>query len=152
MLACSRLFHRLLVVLVADSVEWFGKENGEERKPGRKEKGLTLAVFFSCSLFFSPSPPSERLEQGAQDQTIEPTAVQTNDLPIEIARPPCPSQRLSLGIPIKIAIIEKIESVRGTMGRGKPRALSFSFSPASPLIKRGPALRRREAQSCFSVE
>ena len=29
-------------------------------------------------------------------------------------------------------IIEKIESARGTMGRGKPRALSFSFSPASP--------------------
>ena len=29
-------------------------------------------------------------------------------------------------------IIERIESARGTMGRGKPRALSFSFSPASP--------------------
>ena len=30
-----------------------------------------------------------------------------------------PPQRLPLGIPIKIAIIEKIESARGTMERGK---------------------------------
>ena len=59
-----------------------------------------------------------------------------------------PPQRLLLGIPIKIAIIEKIESAPRTMGRGKggslssliplpivPRALSFSFSPASPQHK-----------------
>ena len=32
-----------------------------------------------------------------------------------------PPQRLPLGIPIKIAIIEKIESGQGTMGRGKRR-------------------------------
>jgi len=52
-LACSRLFHRLLVVLVADSVEWFEKESGGERKPGRREKGLTLAVFFLLTFLFS---------------------------------------------------------------------------------------------------
>ena len=40
-----------------------------------------------------------------------------------------PPQRLPLGIPIKISIIEKIESARRT------RALSFSFSPASPQHK-----------------
>ena len=38
-----------------------------------------------------------------------------------------PPRRLPLGIPIKIAIIEKIESARGTMGRGK-RPL-FSHPP-----------------------
>ena len=55
-----------------------------------------------------------------------------------------PPQRLPLGIPIKIAIIVKIESARRMMGRGKrrkpffslppshrPPALSFSFSPVS---------------------
>ena len=64
-----------------------------------------------------------------------------------------PPQRLPLGIPIKIAIIEKIESARGTMGRGKRplfslplpivlRALSF-FSPQLPHNTKRP-LRRRE--------
>ena len=96
-------------------------------------------LFFSFLLSSSPSPLSERLEQGAQDQTIEPTTLQTNDLPTEIARPLSPSQRLSLGIPGKTAIIEKIESAWGTMGRGKSRALSCSFSSASPLIQGGPA-------------
>ena len=41
-----------------------------------------------------------------------------------------PPQRLPLGIPIKIVIIEKIESAPGTMGRGKrqePEASLFSF-------------------------
>ena len=37
---------------------------------------------------------------------------------------------------IKISIIEKIESARGTMGRGK--RLSFPFSPASPQLKEPP--------------
>ena len=62
-----------------------------------------------------------------------------------------PPQRVPLGILIiyiKIAIIEKIESAQGTIGRGKrreplvslflpivPRALCFSFSPASPQHK-----------------
>ena len=32
-----------------------------------------------------------------------------------------PPQKLPLGIPTKTAIIEKIESARGTMGRGKRR-------------------------------
>ena len=38
-----------------------------------------------------------------------------------------PSQRLPLGIPIKIAKIEKIESARGTMGRGKRREKPFQI-------------------------
>ena len=59
-----------------------------------------------------------------------------------------PPQRLLLGIPIKLAIIGKIESARGKMGKGTrqeplfslplpivPRALSFSFSPASQQYK-----------------
>jgi len=49
-----------------------------------------------------------------------------------------PLQRLRLGIPIKIAIIEKIESARGTMGRGKRLALFF-FLPASPQYKETPS-------------
>ena len=44
-----------------------------------------------------------------------------------------PPQRLPLGIPIKIAIMEKIENMWGIMGM--PRTLSFSFSPASPQHK-----------------
>ena len=40
-------------------------------------------------------------------------------------------QRLPLGIPIKIAIIQKIESARGTMGSGKRREGSFPF-PSCP--------------------
>ena len=61
---------------------------GERRgkKIGKKGKGTNPLVFFSCPLFFSPPTLSERLEQGAHDQTIEPTALQTSDLPIEIAR------------------------------------------------------------------
>ena len=45
-LACFRLFHRLLVVLVVDTVECFEKESGGERKRGRKEKGLSPCCFF----------------------------------------------------------------------------------------------------------
>ena len=60
-----------------------------------------------------------------------------------------PPQRLPLGIPIKISIIEKIESVRGTMERGKrlpivPRVLSF-LSPQPPHNTKRP-LRRRECE------
>ena len=47
------------------------------------------------------------------------------------------AEALPLGIPIKISIIEKIESARGT-----PRALSFSFSPASPQHKSLPTTQR----------
>ena len=43
-----------------------------------------------------------------------------------------PAQRLPLGNPIKISIIEKIES-----------ALSFSFSPASPQHKEASAEETR---------
>ena len=53
---------------------------------------------------------------------------------------------------MKIAIIEKIESARRTMGRRKnaplfslpvvPRALSFSLSPASPQHKEASAEER----------
>ena len=46
--------------------------------------------------------------------------------------PLSPPQRLLLGIHIKIAIIEKIESARGTI---VPRTLPFFFSPASPQHK-----------------
>ena len=58
-----------------------------------------------------------------------------------------PPQRLPLGIPIKISIIEKIESARETMERGKRlpivlRVLSFSFSPASPQHKEASAEER----------
>ena len=44
-----------------------------------------------------------------------------------------PPQRLPLGILIiyiKIAIIEKIESAQGTIGRGKRREPLFSLSPS----------------------
>ena len=41
-----------------------------------------------------------------------------------------PPQRLPLGIPIKIAIIEKIERAPRTMGRGKRREPLFSHSPS----------------------
>ena len=41
-----------------------------------------------------------------------------------------PPQKLPLGIPIKISIIEKIESARGTMGRGKRREPLFSLPPS----------------------
>ena len=47
-----------------------------------------------------------------------------------------PPQRLPLGSPIKIAIIEKIESAQGTMGRGKRRALFF-FLPSLSTTQRG---------------
>ena len=71
-----------------------------------------------------------------------------------------PPQRLPLGVPIKISIIEKIESARGTMGRGKrlsslfplpivPRALSF-FSPQPPHNTKRP-LRRREGLTNSSL-
>ena len=59
---------------------------------------------------------------------------------------PTPPQRLPLGMPVKIAIIEKNRKRAGTMGRGKKPsstllsflfpscpALSLSFSPASLL-------------------
>ena len=41
-----------------------------------------------------------------------------------------PPQRLPLGIPIKIAIIEKIERAPRTMGRGKRREPLFFHSPS----------------------
>ena len=63
-----------------------------------------------------------------------------------------PPQRLPLGIPLKIAIIEKIESARGAMGIGLsslfplpivPRALSLFFlSSASPQNKEASAEER----------
>ena len=39
-----------------------------------------------------------------------------------------PPQRLQLGIPIRIAVIEKIESARGTMGRGERRKMADNRS------------------------
>ena len=63
-----------------------------------------------------------------------------------------PPQRLPLGIPIKISIIEKIESARGTMGTSPshraPRALFF-FLLSLPTTQKPPhntkrPLRRRE--------
>ena len=68
-----------------------------------------------------------------------------------------PPQRLPLGIPIKISIIEKNrkragdDGKRETEGNGLsslfllpivPRALSFSFSPASPQYKEASAEER----------
>ena len=47
-----------------------------------------------------------------------------------LLRPLSPPQTLPLGIPIKIAIIEKIESARGTMGRWKRWEPLFSLSPS----------------------
>ena len=47
-----------------------------------------------------------------------------------------PPQRLPMGIPIKIAIIVKIESARRMMGRGKRRKPFFSLPPSH----RSPAL------------
>ena len=49
-----------------------------------------------------------------------------------------PSQRLLQCIPIKIviAIIEKMDSARGTAGRGKRRALFF-FLPSLPTTQQG---------------
>ena len=49
-----------------------------------------------------------------------------------------PPRRLPLVIPIKIAMIEKIESARGIV----PRALSFSFLQASPQHKEASAEER----------
>ena len=63
-----------------------------------------------------------------------------------------PPQRLPLGIPIKISIIEKIESARGTMGTSPfpscpARSLFLSPQPphntkASPQYKESPAEER----------
>ena len=47
-----------------------------------------------------------------------------------LLQPLFPPQRLSLGFPIKIAIIEKIERSRGTMGRWKRWESLFSLSPS----------------------
>ena len=56
--------------------------------------------------------------------SMEISAPQESD-PLQNFRPP---RRLPLGIPIKIAITVKIESARGTMGKGKMRELLlFSF-------------------------
>jgi len=41
-----------------------------------------------------------------------------------------PPQRLLLGIPIKLAIIGKIESARGKMGKRTRREPLFSLSPS----------------------
>ena len=57
-----------------------------------------------------------------------------------------PPQRLPLGIPIKISIIEKIESARGTMGTSpfpSCPARSLFLSPPPPHNTKRP-LRRRE--------
>ena len=58
-------------------------------------------------------------------------------------RCPLSSAKVPAGYPHQNKIIEKIESARGTMGRGKlpivPRALSCSFSPASPQHKEASA-------------
>ena len=43
-LACSRLFHRLLVVLVADTVEWFEKESGGTKVAGSKGGAVVRAL------------------------------------------------------------------------------------------------------------
>ena len=57
--------------------------------------------------------------------------------------------RAALGIPIKIAMIEKIESARGTMGRGKrhssradARALFF-FLPSLPTTQKDSSVEER---------
>ena len=70
--------------------------------------------------------------------------LQLVELENNIAADLSPPQRLPLGIPIKIAIIEKIESALGTMGRGKrpspfPSCLARSLflSPGLPTTKRG---------------
>ena len=55
-----------------------------------------------------------------------------------------PPHRLPLGIPIKIAIIEKIESAPGTTGS---RALPFAFSPASPQHKEASAEERAPSKN-----
>ena len=47
-----------------------------------------------------------------------------------LLRPLSPPQTLPLGIPIKIAIIEKIESARETMGRWRRWEPLFSLSPS----------------------
>ena len=47
-----------------------------------------------------------------------------------------PPQRLPLGIPIKIAIIEKIERAPRTMGRGKRREPLFFHSPSHRAPRR----------------
>ena len=73
-----------------------------------------------------------------------------------------PPQRLPLSIPIKIAIHRKIESPRGTMGRGKrlasslfnpfpivPRAFCFSSSRAQPPYKEASSQPRPQ---CFSLK
>ena len=69
-----------------------------------------------------------------------------------------PPQRLPLGIPIKISIIDKNRKRAGNDGKREtagaaglsslfplpivPRALSFSFSPASPQHKSLPTIQR----------
>ena len=62
--------------------------------------------------------------------SMEISAPQESDSPQNFS----PPRRFPLGIPIKIAITEKIESARGMMGRGKRRELllfSFPF-PSCP--------------------
>ena len=61
-----------------------------------------------------------------------------------------PPRKLPLGIPIKIAIIEKIESAQGTMGRGKsppPRPRFLFLSPQPPYNTKRPLPRRRGANN-----
>ena len=74
-----------------------------------------------------------------------------------------PPQRLLLGIPMKIAIIVKIESARRMMGRGKRRKPFFSLplpigpqrslflSPQSRYNTKRP-LRRREVGAGLGAE
>ena len=75
-----------------------------------------------------------------------------------------PPQMLPLGIPLKIAIIEKIESARGTMGRGKRRKTLFSlppshrsprvlffFLPSLPITQRGLSGRERALLTFIST-
>ena len=62
---------------------------------------------------------------------MEISAPQESD-PLQNFRPP---RRLPLGIPIKIAITEKIESARRTMGKGKMRSFFFSLFPSYRALR-----------------
>ena len=93
---------------------------------------------------------------GLRQQSLLPAIIdQHNTKPLSSADVPA-------GYPYKnMAIIEKIESAWGTIGRGLPslfpllpivpRALSFSFSPASPQHKEA-SVKERDTKPLVSVE